>query len=144
MDILTQSTKETQNLGHKIGASLVGGEVIALTGNLGAGKTTFVQGIAQGLGINDRVTSPTFILMRSYSNQTLTLYHLDMYRLEDNFDEEVRNLGLKDIWGKPDTIVIIEWAEKIKHLLPVNTRYIKTWEKTKESFHLHEVIYRYH
>lgn len=124
MDILTQSAKDTQNLGHKIGASLTGGEVIALTGNLGAGKTTFVQGVAQGLGIDDRVTSPTFILMKSYSNPSLTLYHLDMYRLEDNFDEEVRGLGLKDIWGKPDTVVIIEWADKIKHLLPTNTRFI--------------------
>ena len=124
MEVLTQSTKDTQNLGHKIGVGLAGGEIIALTGNLGAGKTTLVQGIALGLGIEARIISPTFILMRSYSNPSLTLYHLDMYRLEDNFDEEVRNLGLKDIWGRPDSVVVIEWAEKIKHLLPQNTRFI--------------------
>lgn len=86
-------------------------------GDLGAGKTTFVQGLAEGLGIKERILSPTFILMREYGN----LYHVDLYRLEEGIDEEVRNLGLTDIWGKKDNIVIIEWAEKITDLLPENT-----------------------
>lgn len=100
--------------------------MLALSGDLGAGKTTFVQGLAKGLGLADRVTSPTFILMREYlsSDESLNLYHLDMYRLEQDFDEEVKNLGLHDLWEKPENVVIIEWAEKIKDLLPHKTTWI--------------------
>ncbi len=123
MEVITKDASSTQRLGQKIGASLKGGEIIALTGNLGAGKTTFVQGLAQGLGIEDRVTSPTFILMREYHG-ALNLYHLDMYRLENNFWEEIRNLGLTDLWGKEGNVVIVEWAEKIKEYMPENTIWI--------------------
>ena len=124
MEFTTQNAKQTQNFGKKYGSSLKGGEVIALTGNLGAGKTTFVQGLADGLGIEDRIVSPTFILMRNYQNNDINLYHLDMYRLDDNFEDEVRGLGLRDVWEKPENIVVVEWAEKIKHLLPSKTIWI--------------------
>ncbi len=120
METITQGAQETQRLGQKLAASLKGGETIALVGDLGAGKTTFVQGLAQGLGIKNRMISPTFILMREYDN----FYHVDLYRLEENVDEEVRNLGLTDIWGKSGKIVVIEWAEKITDLLPPNTIWI--------------------
>jgi tRNA threonylcarbamoyladenosine biosynthesis protein TsaE len=120
METITQSAQETQSLGQKFSASLKGGETIALVGDLGAGKTTFVQGLARGLGIKNRMISPTFILMRSYDN----FFHVDLYRLEENIDEEVKNLGLTDIWGKNDNIVVIEWAEKITDLLPSNTIWI--------------------
>ena len=123
MEITTKDAKDTQRLGQKIGSGLKGGEIIALTGNLGTGKTTFVQGLAQGLGIKERVLSPTFILMRQYQGE-LDLYHLDMYRLDTNFYEEVRNLGLQEIWGKEKNVVVIEWAEKIKDHLPSGTIWI--------------------
>jgi tRNA threonylcarbamoyladenosine biosynthesis protein TsaE len=120
METITQSAQETKDLGQKFSASLKGGETIALVGDLGAGKTTFVQGLAQGLGIKNRMISPTFILIRNYDD----FFHVDLYRLEENVDEEVKNLGLTDIWGKNGNIVVIEWAEKITDLLPENTIWI--------------------
>ena len=103
--------------------------IIALTGELGSGKTTFVQGLAKGLGIKKRVLSPTFIMMRQYSiinhKQSLLLrnkssiinfYHIDLYRVEN--EKDVRGLGLSEIWSNPENIVAIEWADKIKKILP--------------------------
>ena len=87
---------------------------IALVGDLGAGKTTFTQGFASGLGVKARILSPTFILMRKYED----FYHVDLYRLEENVEKEVVNLGLTDIWGKNKNVVLIEWAEKIDDILP--------------------------
>ena len=96
--------------------------VIALTGNLGSGKTTFVQGFAKGLGLKARIISPTFILMRKYGEN---FYHVDLYRLEGNIESEVRNLGIEDIWKDPKNIVVIEWAEKIKKMIPKSAQWIK-------------------
>lgn len=109
--------------------------VIALVGELGSGKTTFVQGLAEGLGIENRVISPTFILLRIYnipgsSNDPGSLeherrfYHVDLYRLEENLEDEVRNLGLEDVWNKKNNVVVIEWAEKIKKMLPSQTMWV--------------------
>jgi len=93
--------------------------IIALTGELGSGKTTFVQGLARGLGIKKRVLSPTFILMRQYAIRYMpyaNFYHVDLYRVEN--EKDVRGLGLSEIWSNPENIVAIEWAEKIKKILP--------------------------
>ncbi len=116
-------------MGKKIGSSLKQGAILALTGNLGAGKTTFIQGLAKGLGIKNRITSPTFILMRKYKQSLAGMasnnfYHVDLYRLEGNLEDEVRDLGLTDVWGRKDNIVAIEWAEKIKDILPKGTIWI--------------------
>ena len=119
MEFLTKSAQETKKLGRKLGSSLKGGEIIALVGELGSGKTTFVQGLARGLGIKTRIISPTFILLRKYSTQNF--YHVDLYRLEENLEDEVRNLGLEDVWNNKNNVVVIEWAEKIKDMLPKNT-----------------------
>lgn len=118
MEIITKSAEETEKVGREFGNKLTGGEVVALVGNLGGGKTTFVKGIARGLGIDLRIISPTFILMRKYKSSKGMLYHIDVYRLDDNLEEELENLGIKDVWGKKANIVVIEWADKIKHLLP--------------------------
>ncbi|OGM17052.1 tRNA (adenosine(37)-N6)-threonylcarbamoyltransferase complex ATPase subunit type 1 TsaE [Candidatus Woesebacteria bacterium RBG_19FT_COMBO_47_8] len=125
MEIITQSAEETKDFGRKTAANLNGGQILALTGDLGSGKTTFVQGFAEGLGHIGRIISPTFILMRKYDLPDGDFYHVDLYRFEDNVEKEVENIGLRDIWGNKDNIVVIEWAEKIKNLLPENTKWLK-------------------
>ncbi len=128
MEITTKSAQETFELGKKIGSSLKGGEILAFVGNLGAGKTTFIQGLASGIGIKGKIISPTFILMRKYNN----FYHLDLYRLEGDIKHEVENLGLFDIWENKNNIITIEWAEKIKDSLPKNTTFIN-FENLEEN-----------
>ncbi|RLC30881.1 tRNA (adenosine(37)-N6)-threonylcarbamoyltransferase complex ATPase subunit type 1 TsaE, partial [Candidatus Woesebacteria bacterium] len=81
-------------MGKKIAADLKGGETLALTGELGSGKTTFIQGLAEGLGVKGRIISPTFILMRKYEASKSDFYHIDFYRLEDDLENEIKNLGI--------------------------------------------------
>lgn len=130
MEIITKSAEETKELGRKIGIDIVSGKkecrIVALSGNLGSGKTTFVQGFAEGLGVASRIISPTFVIMRSYKLQSgLNFYHLDLYRLEDSLKQEIENLGLTDLWQNPLNIIIIEWAEKIKDLMPRGACWVK-------------------
>lgn len=117
----TTSPWKTKQFAQEYARKLKGGEILALVGELGSGKTTFVQGLAQGLGIKKRVLSPTFILMRSYEGK-MTLFHIDLYRI--NTIEEVEILGLEEIWSQENTVVVIEWAEKVKTILPKNTTWI--------------------
>ena len=121
MEVITESPNETKALGRKFAAELKGGRTLALTGDLGSWKTTFVPGFAEGLGFAVRIISPTFILMRKYPG----FYHVDLYRFEENVAQEVENIGLTDIWGKDKNIVVIEWAEKIKDLIPPKANWIK-------------------
>lgn len=125
MEFVTQSAEETKNLGKTLAADLAGGEVFALSGDLGSGKTTFVQGFAEGLGISSRIISPTFILMRKYKVGDKDFYHIDLYRLEGDIENEVARLGINDIWKRPENVVIIEWAEKVKEMIPESARWIK-------------------
>ena len=116
-------------MGKKVASSIVGGEIFALKGDLGSGKTTFVQGLAEGLGIKGRIISPTFILMRRYqlpfNHEAINyFYHVDLYRLEEKVDKEVVNLGIADVWGEKENIMVIEWAEKIKDLIPANSKWL--------------------
>src|SRR3972149_1887935 len=119
MEVKTSSSRQTQKIAQKLAKSLNGGEVIALFGDLGAGKTVFVQGLASGLGIKRRIISPSFVFMRTYpiilSHQTLTFYHLDLYRGQNMAD--LTSLGRGEIFS-PDSIVVLEWAERIKESLP--------------------------
>ena len=122
--VITKSTEETKEAGRRFSADLKGGEVVALIGDLGAGKTTFVQGLAVGLDISNNVPSPTFIIMRTYTleNQKFrNLYHFDLYRLEDNIESELINLGIKDIWNNKENVSVIEWAEKADKILPIKS-----------------------
>lgn len=119
MEVKSASPADTQKLATTLAKGLRGGEVIALFGDLGSGKTVFVQGLARGLGIKKRILSPTFVFMRSYPltrrGQKLTFYHLDLYRGENANDFNA--LGLWEIFS-PDSIVVLEWAEKIQTVLP--------------------------
>jgi tRNA threonylcarbamoyladenosine biosynthesis protein TsaE len=110
MDALITSTEqETTDAGVALGRMLHPGDVVLLYGDLGAGKTAFVRGIARGIGANsDDVSSPTFTIVQEYAGETATLYHVDLYRLEP---AEIDDLGLEDLISG-DGIVAIEWAER--------------------------------
>jgi tRNA threonylcarbamoyladenosine biosynthesis protein TsaE len=109
LNLITHSPAETESLGEKFGREAQHGLVIALSGELGAGKTQFVKGFARGLGITARVHSPTFTLVNEYSGGRLKLFHLDLYRLET--PEQVLSAGLEEFL-EPDGVAVIEWAER--------------------------------
>lgn len=113
--IITNSFEETQTLAFDFAKTLKKGAVLALYGDLGSGKTTFVQGLAKSFGIEKKIISPTFIIMRTYGH----FYHVDLYRVET--EKDVEGLGLLEIINDPENIVVIEWPEKIEHLLPKKT-----------------------
>lgn len=115
--ITTESTEETENFAEQFAQTLRGGEVLLLQGDLGAGKTHFVKGLARGLGIEDVVTSPTFALHNSYSGR-LTLNHFDFYRLDSS--EEAAILGLDEIFYEKNSVAAIEWSERVSDLLPAD------------------------
>ncbi|NMG08393.1 tRNA (adenosine(37)-N6)-threonylcarbamoyltransferase complex ATPase subunit type 1 TsaE [Brasilonema sp. UFV-L1] len=115
MKFFLADTTATRKLGIILGQSLKAGSVILLQGDLGAGKTTLVQGIGEGLGISDPIVSPTFTLINEYTEGRLPLYHLDLYRLEPN---EVTALNLETYWEGVEMtpgIVAIEWAQRMPY-----------------------------
>ena len=108
--LTTHSEEATAAVGRDLAASLTAGDVVLLYGDLGAGKTAFVRGLAEGLGVErDGVSSPTFTLVQEYRGGRLALFHVDLYRLDD--PREIDDLGLEDIAA--DGVLAIEWAEKI-------------------------------
>lgn len=111
--IKTKSIEETKKLAKKLAKKFQAGGILALSGELGAGKTTFAQGFAEGLGIKNKIISPTFLIIRQYPipNRKNFFYHIDLYRLE-NID--MKSSGLEEILNNPENIVLIEWAERIK------------------------------
>ena len=120
---------EIRKFATKLAGQLRGSEILALIGPLGSGKTTFTQVLAAGLGVKQKVLSPTFIVLQDFptklvtrAGQKVSLSHLDLYRTK-NFTE-VEALGLTQTWGQPQTITVIEWADKIKSSLPSSTIYI--------------------
>lgn len=112
---VTNNEKETEKVGALIAPYLASNSVITLTGDLGAGKTTFTKGLAQGLNINDRVISPTFNILKCYFKADIPLYHIDAYRLEDN-DADIGLLEFID----GDGIAVIEWPTFISELIPIS------------------------
>jgi len=140
---ITHSSQETEKLAARFSQKLPS-QILALIGDLGSGKTTFVKGLAKGLGIKKRILSPSFVLVREYriltkitpprsrfatprrsdlppKSNLQRLYHIDLYRLNKN---QVQGLGLKELFQNPENLVIIEWAEKIKDLLPKKSKVI--------------------
>ncbi len=119
MKIITQSEAETKKIAITLAKNLQGGEVIGLIGDLGSGKTTFVKGLAAGLGIKKKITSPTFVLMKVYPvkhKKIKKFVHVDAYRLKKA--ESLTAIGLEDYIKAKDIIVVIEWANLVKKILP--------------------------
>lgn len=116
MEIITKSSQQTQNLGEKIGLDLKPGTVIALSGDLGSGKTTFLKGLAKGLGIKKRIVSPTFVFVKQYFVGKVNFYHADLYRIEN--PKDTQGLGLKELFEDHNGITAVEWAEKFPEIFP--------------------------
>jgi tRNA threonylcarbamoyladenosine biosynthesis protein TsaE len=131
---LTKNQRETILLGRKIAQKIIRENkrkkalVLALIGDLGGGKTTFLKGFARGLGIKEKILSPTFILIRKFDIKHRTssfkhFYHIDCYRIEK--PKEILDLGLREIINNPKNIVAIEWADKIQKILPKKTFFLE-------------------
>ena len=115
--VISRSPEQTRALGEHLGARLEAGSVVACIGELGAGKTCFLQGLARGLGVESMVTSPTFVLVNHYRGR-LPVYHLDAYRTETL--TELLDIGVEDLLHG-DGVTVIEWADKLLPLLPSHT-----------------------
>lgn len=115
---VTNNEEETQQLGERLAGALKPGAVIAFTGDLGAGKTAFTRGLAHGLGIEERVTSPTFTIVNEYEGGRLPLFHFDMYRLGSS--EELYDIGWEDYLARGG-VCAVEWSENIDDALEQDT-----------------------
>lgn len=141
MEIRTKSAKETHNIARELALEVVRAKnqpsalVIALSGNLGAGKTTFAQGFAQVIGIKERVLSPTFVIMKIYALQKRArarhFVHIDCYRIHSPRD--LVHLGVKEIFRDTKAIVLIEWPERIQSIIPKNALWIRLKHGKKEN-----------
>ncbi len=139
LKIITKKEKETQKVGKILAEEIlktrVKPKVIALIGELGSGKTTFIKGFASGLKINKKIISPSFLIFKEYpflyKKEKYTFYHWDLYRL--NKKKEIFDLGFKKIIGDPKNIVAIEWADKIKNILPKNSFKIYFYHKSPKE-----------
>jgi tRNA threonylcarbamoyladenosine biosynthesis protein TsaE len=129
VQFLTENYLETQDIGMALAEETKNRDkavVFGLKGDLGAGKTTFLQGFAKGMGIKEKVISPTFVIMNRFDikkGKFKNFYHLDCYRIEDV--KEMENLGFEEIISDPQNVVCIEWPEKIKKILPEEIILIK-------------------
>ena len=119
MEVYSDSPRKTQKIAQELTSTLKGGEIIALFGDLGTGKTVFIKGLAKSLKIKKPITSPTFVFMKIYKalagQKPVTFYHIDLYRLSES--GKVQNFDLDEIFSQ-DSIVAIEWAKNLGHNLP--------------------------
>ncbi len=114
LNIITKSSEEMKNLGKEVGKLAKSGDLLAFYGELGAGKTCFIQGISRGLEVKDYVTSPSFTIVNEYQGK-IPVYHFDLFRLDNT--EEIFELGYEEyLYG--EGLTVIEWAEKVEHFLP--------------------------
>lgn len=115
MEFLIDNVEKTLEIGQKLGSLAKSGDIICLTGDLGTGKTHISKGFAKGLGIDDHITSPTFNIVNEYHSGRLTLYHFDVYRVND--PDEIYAIGF-DEYIFSDGVSLIEWANYIEELIP--------------------------
>ena len=125
LEIVTKSAVETKKMAAVLGVELKSERnknialIIALEGNLGSGKTTFIQGLAEGMAVQENVLSPTFLILKQFPlalGHYKNLYHIDAYRLKN--PEEMIELGFEDLINDPENIIVIEWADKMQKILP--------------------------
>ena len=130
MQFITYSPEETELLGQRLGETLSGGEIIAYQGGLGAGKTAFTRGLARGLGISMRVTSPTYTIVNEYTGGRLPLFHFDMYSLGSA--EELFDIGWEDYLAR-DGVCAVEWSENVQEAMQgaITVRMEKRSENTR-------------
>ena len=132
--IVSESEQQTRSIAAALARGLAAGSVLLLSGDLGAGKTAFVKGLAEGLGIDpDEVTSPTFTLVHEYRGGRLPLIHVDLYRLEE--PEQVQELGLDEI--TTDGVLAVEWPERAEWVLPEERLVIRFEVTGEETRRLH-------
>ncbi|HEX9377185.1 MAG TPA: tRNA (adenosine(37)-N6)-threonylcarbamoyltransferase complex ATPase subunit type 1 TsaE [Actinomycetota bacterium] len=130
LELIVPGPEDMRSFGEAVASVLVRGDVVALTGDLGAGKTTFVQGAARGLGVTDgHVASPTFTLVREYRGR-LPIYHVDVYRLDRV--QEVIDLGVEELLD-PDGVAFVEWGDAIEGLLPDSHIEIELWSRPEDE-----------
>lgn len=120
MQFVSHNTQETEQFGEEVAKSLRGGDVLAITGSLGMGKTAFTRGLARGLGCRGRVTSPTFTIVNEYDGKT-PLFHFDMYRLGSS--DELFDIGWDDYLARGG-VCAVEWSERVSDALPDDTIYV--------------------
>lgn len=121
-ELIIKNENETREFGLKLAEELEAGDVLALIGDLGTGKTALTGYIAQGFGISDNIVSPTFTIVREYTGGRLPLYHFDVYRLADS--EEMFNIGAEEYFYEKGGVCVIEWADIVEDILPADTKYI--------------------
>lgn len=121
-ELIIKNENETRDFALNLADELKAGNVLALIGDLGTGKTAFTKYIAQGLGIRDSIVSPTFTIVREYTGGRLPLYHFDVYRLADS--EEMFNIGAEEYFYEKGGVCVIEWADIVEDILPADTKYI--------------------
>jgi len=142
--IISKSKKQTQDFAKKIAKKIIAGKIsriVALIGDLGAGKTAFAQGFARALGIREKILSPTFVILKKFESAKIKdkqFYHIDCYRIAK--PKEILDLGFKKIVADPKNIVLVEWADKIKKIIPKNSLIIKFehLRKNKRKITLYE------
>jgi len=140
-EYITGSFEETQKLGEEFAQKLTPGDFVAFYGDLGSGKTTFIQGLAKGLRVDRRIISPTFIIVRHYKIINGNFYHVDLYRTETKHD--LLSVGLDQIIDDKNNIVALEWAEKMIDMLPekrieIHCEYLRGDDKRKITIRKYE------
>lgn len=137
-EFTTENETETIELGEKLAGLLKSGDILAITGDLGSGKTALVKGIARGLSIGEYITSPTFTLVHSYRSPLINLHHFDVYRISR--EEELFDIGFEEYLYGGD-ICVIEWADLIRPLLPPRTKWIHL-ERTQNGTDERKITFR--
>ena len=125
---ISNSSGETESFGRKFAENVKAGDILALVGDLGSGKTQFVKGLAAALGSKTTATSPTFTLIHEYTGDRIPIYHFDFFRIEDR--ESAERLGLDDYFFG-DGVSVIEWADRFRELVPENARWISFETKSE-------------
>jgi tRNA threonylcarbamoyladenosine biosynthesis protein TsaE len=135
--IETNSPEETFEVGRKLGQTAKPGEIYMLNGDLGVGKTVFTQGVAAGLGITEHINSPTFTIVQVYESGRLPFYHFDVYRIGDV--EEMDEIGYEDYF-LGNGLCIVEWAERIKELIPAEAKQITIEKNLEKGFDYRRIL----